>query len=148
MRNFIRHPSDIPITVREEQGEGASLYASNVSYGGLALVSEIPYLRDTILKIEIELVVPAFVAHTSVAWCQKDGRGYNIGVKFLQQGDVYAARLVEQICHIEHYKQSVYRWTGKCLSNNQAAKEWISHHAADFPGGIVIERRKVRCGKF
>jgi hypothetical protein len=147
MRNYIRHPSDIPIAIREKQGEETPLYASNISYGGLALVSDTPYLRGKILTLEIELVEPAFITHTRVAWCQKDGRCYHIGVEFMSQEDVYAVRLVEQICHIEQYKKNVYRWTGKRISNNQAAKEWIGRHAADFPGGMTIQKHRTRSGK-
>jgi hypothetical protein len=41
--------------------------------------------------------------------------------------------MVEQICHIEHYKREVAEREGRELSGQQAAKEWIAKYAASFP---------------
>ena len=38
-----------------------------------------------------------------------------------------------QLCHIEHYKQMVLRTQGRSLSGQQAALEWISKFAEQFP---------------
>ena len=145
MRSFIRHPSDIPIAIQQQHGDTVPLHLSNISHGGLALISDTPYRRDTILRVEIDLVEPAFTAQVRVAWCHSNGSQYSIGVTFLEQDDSYTARMVEQVCHIEQYKQDVYRRTGKRISNNQAAAEWISRHAADFPNSA--EKRNARGGK-
>jgi hypothetical protein len=41
--------------------------------------------------------------------------------------------MVEQICHIEDYRQSVCRVEGRQLSAEEAAVEWIAQYAAQFP---------------
>jgi hypothetical protein len=41
--------------------------------------------------------------------------------------------MIEQICHIEHYRQEVLRVEGRKLSSKEAASEWISKYARDFP---------------
>ena len=41
--------------------------------------------------------------------------------------------MIEQICHIEHYRAEVEGKEGRELSSQEAAKEWISSYAGDFP---------------
>ena len=41
--------------------------------------------------------------------------------------------MIEQICHIEHYRKEVARVEGRELSTQEAASEWISRYASDFP---------------
>ena len=72
-------------------------------------------------------------AQARVAWC-KDRRGYyEVGVEFLAEDDMFRARMVEQVCHIEHYRKAVKAKEGRRLSREEAALEWIAKHAADFP---------------
>ncbi|WP_300318347.1 hypothetical protein [Accumulibacter sp.] len=41
--------------------------------------------------------------------------------------------MVEQIQHIEHYRQEVLLVEGRTLDGDSAALEWISRYAALFP---------------
>jgi hypothetical protein len=41
--------------------------------------------------------------------------------------------MVEQVCHIEHYKNEVKRREGREISGEQAANEWIAKFAGNFP---------------
>lgn len=135
MRTFIRHPSDIPIQVRTDNtpdGE-QDLQLQDISHGGLAIVSDRKYKPGTRLSVEINLVEPPFRAHVVVAWCRERREGWLLGVEFTQQNDEYTARMVEQVCYIEHYKKEVYACSGRKLSNNEAAAEWIARNAASFP---------------
>jgi hypothetical protein len=43
------------------------------------------------------------------------------------------ARMVEQVCHIENYKKVVYQAEGRLLTAEEAAMEWISKYASQFP---------------
>ncbi len=133
MRSYIRHPADIPIAIRQTRGEATPLQLANISQGGLSLVSQRPWPQGTVLNVCIDLVEPTFCADVCVAWCRHHGDHYRIGVRFLDPDDVFTARMVEQVCHIEQYKREVQRRTGRRISSNQAAREWISRHAADFP---------------
>ncbi len=45
----------------------------------------------------------------------------------------FATRMVEQIQHIEHYRQEVLLVEGRTLDGDSAALEWISRYAALFP---------------
>ena len=41
--------------------------------------------------------------------------------------------MIEQVCHIEHYRKEVMLREGRELSAQEAAREWISKYAGDFP---------------
>jgi hypothetical protein len=41
--------------------------------------------------------------------------------------------MVEQVCHIEEYKQAMLRIEQRKLTSQQAAREWIDKYAAQFP---------------
>jgi hypothetical protein len=41
--------------------------------------------------------------------------------------------MVEQICHIERYRNDVAQREGRQLTAEEAALEWISRYASSFP---------------
>ena len=69
----------------------------------------------------------------NVSWCNPVGSGYEVGVEFEKSQDVYRLRMIEQICHIEHYRKEVERVEGRKLSAQEAANEWIAKYAGEFP---------------
>lgn len=138
MRNFIRHPSNIPIDfhVKEvsEYSADGNEYLKNVSFGGLSFSSKYNLNAGAVINIEIPLIKPVFQAMGRVLWCRNDKDRFEIGVEFLDKDDLFRARMVEQICHIEQYKQKVLQTEGRNLSGEQAAQEWIKKFAPRFPG--------------
>ena len=54
-------------------------------------------------------------------------------MSFIDAQDAFSARMVEQVCHIDDYRKSVRRLEGRELDAEEAAAEWISRHAAEFP---------------
>ena len=132
-RNFIRHPSDIPIGVKVENmivPREESL--CDVSTGGLSFFSSDDFAVNTVLNIKIQLVNPVFEARARVAWCNKSGNCFEIGVEFMQTKDAFRIRMVEQICHIEHYKKEIRQKEGRSLNGKEAALEWIDKYAGTF----------------
>lgn len=135
MRSFIRHPSNIPIDFQlEELVTEGSDYLKNVSEGGLAFRSTVTLEPGTTIRIKIPLVSPVFQAIGKVTWCHPQGDIFEIGIQFLDEDDSYRARMIEQICHIEQYKQEALNKDGRKLSGEQAAVEWIQKYAKSFPG--------------
>jgi Tfp pilus assembly protein PilZ len=133
-RSFIRHPSDIPIDFQLEEllTEGTD-YLKNISHGGLAFCSKIKLKPGAIIRVKIPLVKPVFQAIGKVTWCKPENEQYEIGIQFLDEDDVFRARMVEQICHIEQYKQAVLEKEGRTLTGEEAAAEWIAQYATSFP---------------
>jgi hypothetical protein len=86
------------------------------------------------VHICIPYVQPAFEADARVAWCEpSEIDGYELGVTFLDAEVAFLARMVEQVCHIEDYRQSVGRIEGRQLTAEEAATEWIERYAGEFP---------------
>jgi len=135
MRQFIRHPVDVPIEVRTDDGGPLSeFHTHDISAGGLAFQSGVAVSPGAKIGIRIPYVQPAFEARARVVWCHPhQGRGYELGVSFLDAEDAFHARMVEQVCHIEDYRKAVLRTEGRELSAEQAAVEWIEKYAEAFP---------------
>ena len=134
MREYIRHPADIPIEFQQDSPSlSRNETMANISQGGLAFHAHTALAVGTVIQIRIALRQPAYQARARVAWCHPNSTGFDVGVELLDADDVFRARMVEQLCHIEHYKQMVLRTQGRRLSGQQAALEWISKFAEQFP---------------
>jgi len=135
MRQFIRHPVDVPVEIgTAASGPPSAVHTHDISVGGLAIRSRVAVAPGAGVDIRIAFVQPVFKAHARVAWCHPhEEEGFELGVTFLDAEDAFLARMVEQICHIEDYRQSVSRLEGRQLTAEEAAVEWIAEHAAQFP---------------
>lgn len=135
MLRYIRHPVEIPIEVRVHGTPSRRTHRTvNLNKYGMALLSDHHFEAGAIVEIRIPLVYPPFMTRARVAWCKPSNSSYELGVEFLSQDDAFSARMVEQVCHIEDYRNSVRRNEGRLLSSEEAAQEWIIKHAAEFPG--------------
>ncbi|MBW8830241.1 MAG: PilZ domain-containing protein [Burkholderiales bacterium] len=135
MRQFIRHPVDVPVEIGiAAMGPPSAVHTHDISMGGLALRSRVAVAPGADVAIRIGFVQPTFEARARVAWCRPhEEDGFELGVTFLDTQDAFLARMVEQVCHIEDYRQSVRRLEGRELSAEEAAVEWIDQYAAQFP---------------
>ncbi|WP_369602533.1 PilZ domain-containing protein [Hahella sp. SMD15-11] len=133
MRSFIRHPTDIPVRLRCSDAEPDELPLRNISFGGVCCMSDKPYKAGTSLTLTIRHVDPPFECPVRVVWCRPRSSGqFELGLEFLSEQDAYAARMVEQVCHIEHYRKQVAVNEGRMLTPEQAAAEWIRKYAGTF----------------
>ena len=132
MRSFIRHPTDIPIEIRFGDQSCKREPLRNVSSGGLCFQHPEAVPIGGIIIVRIALTAPPFEACCRVAWCQADVGAWQVGVEFLDQDDLFRLRMVEQICHIEHYRTTVRANQGRALSSHEAAIEWIEQYAEAF----------------
>ena len=134
MRAYIRHPADMPIEfspVSDEQLEKA--LTQDVSLGGLSFSSKTRLIVGSMVKVRIPIVEPPFEAEAKVIWCLSRPDRYEAGIEFKTKQDAFSARMVEQVCHIEHYRKGVQEVEGRNLACEHAAKEWIGKFAQDFP---------------
>jgi hypothetical protein len=132
-RKFIRHPSDIPIEVDLESVVASRReYLQNISAGGLCFSSRVRLAPGTLIHVRIPLVRPTFECDGRVVWCEERETHYDVGAQFVQSSE-FRLRMVEQVCHIEHYKREVLVKDGRRLTSEEAAMEWIAKYAADFP---------------
>jgi hypothetical protein len=134
MASYIEHPDDIPIEFRLEDLMDAS--CAGAAYGGLAFRSDAPLQSGQTIRIRIALAGPVFEAPARVSWLLPSEDCFVVGIDFLDQEDYFRARMVEQLCHIEHYKRSVREHEGRILSGEEAAMEWIRRFAGQFPNCV------------
>ncbi|MCP4492252.1 MAG: PilZ domain-containing protein [Gammaproteobacteria bacterium] len=135
-RKYIRHPADVPIYVLSdlvEDEDESEETLTNISLGGLSFISS--QALDVLHKVRvcIPLIKQSNYLEGRIVWCEKVESGYEIGLQFDRSNEVFRLRMIEQICHIEHYRKDVEHREGRKLSNEEAAKEWISLYAGDFP---------------
>ncbi len=134
MRLFIRHPAEIPIQVSQSDHRTRThARARNLSLGGLTFNSRSESQPGSIVNVEIPFVSPVFKTQARVVWCKASNGAFELGVEFLNAEDAFRARMVEQVCHIEHYRAEVKLSEGRELGFEEAAKEWINMHASQFP---------------
>ena len=142
MRSYIRHPSGMPINVRlDKAGNDCPENLNNIGYGGLSFTSKAPLEPGAMIFLTLPITHGEVESRGRVAWCHQIDTGYEVGVEFMDAGDFYTVRMVEQVCHIEHYKEEALAQQGRELSCQQAAEEWIEKYAADFPNPVVDQHQ-------
>ncbi len=135
MRRFVRHPTDIPIDISVicvGQHEDIHCAMTDVSQGGLSCLVDHAVSVGSFVDVCIHSVSPEYHGQGQVVWCHSENDQYEIGVKFASTNEAFKARMVQQVCQIEHYKNIIYEREGRLLDGNQAAAEWIAKCAADF----------------
>lgn len=134
MRRYIRHPTDIPIKLEfkgfSERQQGN---LNNVSWGGLSFQSKTKIVVGVSVVVQIPIISDVYKSIGCVVWCRKSGEHYDVGIQITEKNQVYRTRMIEQLCHIEHYKREVLKNEGRSLSSEEAAQEWIDKHAQNFP---------------
>jgi hypothetical protein len=137
MRAYIRHPADVPIEFSPvadvAELESVKSVTQDISVGGLSFSSNQRLSVGSIVKITIPIVEPPFEAEAKVIWCLSRPDRFEAGIEFTSEQDAYTARMVEQVCHIEHYRMWVQEVEGRTLDGEHAAEEWIGKFAQDFP---------------
>jgi hypothetical protein len=133
MRHFLRHPSDMPVElVLRKQAFVPKQRLNNISLGGVACNSSRAFRRGTAVELRIPLFGEQARYPGLVAWCRKQEGDYLVGIAFVDEDTLFRARMVEQVCQIEHYRQKRERVLGCSLPIETVAQEWITQHAADF----------------
>jgi hypothetical protein len=131
-RRFIRHLSDLPLSVVVEGLPGLlPPRLKDVSAEGISFLYDHEITPGTVIHISIGSVQPPFESDGRVVWCSKQGDDFQMGIEFLNVDKTFHARMVEQVCHIEYYRKEVMACEGRQLTSEEAAKEWISKYASN-----------------
>ena len=126
----------MPIQVildRVEDDDEGDETLTNISLGGLSFISKQALNVFQRVRVCVPLIKEDNFVEGRVIWCEKARNGYEVGLEFDSSKEVFRLRMIEQICHIEHYRKEIEREEGRKLSTEEAAKEWISQYAGDFP---------------
>lgn len=136
-REYIRHTVGVPLEIRALRGAELRAETSNVSFGGLAFVAERCPEAGEIIELRIPTVEPPFEARARVAWCRREEESYLVGVEFLDSSDAFQARMVQQVCSIERFREEIAAKEGRDLTTQEAAAEWIQKYAGRFPDAEI-----------
>lgn len=131
MRQYLRHPSQMPVELTAQQ-RSTRQKLDNISLGGVACNSPRHFSRG--LWVELSVPLLGEQAHYAgiVAWCHKQAGDYLVGIAFTDEDNRFRARMVEQICQIECYRLQREAEAGHSLPLEEIAREWIASHAAEF----------------
>ena len=133
MRRFLRHPSDMPVElVLRKQVSIPKQRLHDISLGGVACNCSRSFRRGTAIEMRIPLLGDQARYPGVVAWCHKLPDDYLVGISFVDEDTLFRARMVEQVCQIEHYRHQRELELGKPLAVEAMACEWIAEHAAEF----------------
>jgi len=132
-REFVRHPTCIPIEVRLLSGSRSEVRILDISMGGLAFVYHWPISVGTEIAIRVPGLAEYLELLGRVVRCQSESPHWMVGMAFEHREDVFRMRMVEQICHIEAYRQQMLREKGRRMTSDEASLEWLAANAAHFP---------------
>ncbi len=136
-RKYMRHPTEVPIEVVQEQGLSRSMKTlHDISYGGLCFDSQTRLRKDFMVRIRMQLSDSVFEVLGQVVWCRKKAGSFEVGITFTGEDEANSVRMVEQICQIEKYRHQILKNEGRKLSSQEAAFEWIKKYAAGFPAVV------------
>ncbi|WP_448680158.1 PilZ domain-containing protein [Pseudomonas nicosulfuronedens] len=134
MRQFLRHPCDLPVElVIRKQTFLPRQRLHNISLGGVACNSPRGFRRGTSIELRIPLLGDAARYVGVIAWSRKQTSDYRVGIAFIDEDTLFRARMIEQVCQIEHYRRQHAQTDGSESPGEDLALEWIAHNAADFP---------------
>ncbi len=141
-RDFLRHTINVPLEVHRV-GETATTreQSVNVSFGGLAFLSETCPQTGEVLRLRIPTVDPPFEGQARVAWCRPESGRFLVGVQFMDSTIAFQSRMVQQVCSIENYRNEIEEREGRSLTTQEAAAEWIEKFGGRFP-----DSQRVRSG--
>lgn len=138
MRHFLRHPSDMPVElVQRRHAFLPRQRLNNISLGGVACNSSKGFRKGTAVELRIPLLGEQARYPGVVAWCRKQAEDYLVGIAFIDEDTLFRARMVEQVCQIEHYRHQRERELGEDLPVEAVAREWIALHAEEFSGASM-----------
>ena len=139
MHTYLRHPSDMPVELRLRRLPPISRQQlCNISLGGLACNSSRRFRRGSAVELRIPALGEQARYRGVVAWCRRQADAFLVGIAFLDEDTLFRARMVEQICQIEHYRREQEQLRGQPLDSESMAHEWITRHAAEFARASFI----------
>ncbi len=134
MREYIRHPSTIPIWFSlGDPDESKRVKLRDISEGGLCFFAGDNIQSGVPINIQIPLQESVFSADGTVIWSCRVNQQYMVGVVFDNPDTEFSVRMIEQVCHIEEYRARLEQDEGRSISSEEAAREWIARFAKDFP---------------
>jgi len=132
--NFIKHPDDQPISLRRLKEPAYNFNAQRYRIaGGVRFSVKESVKPGTFIEIETSIQGRMVSFQGRVIWIKElSDQSKQLGLVFDNAEEAYRARMIEQLCHIEHYLRS-QNAEGRTLNARHAANEWINQFSPHFP---------------
>lgn len=130
-RPFIDHPPQIPLHYHAVAGAAPDKRGAagiGIRFAGHRAVN-----CGCVLEVCIALNGEVHRFRGIVAAIARERSSYNICLWIRGKRQAFAARMAEQLCHIEGYRHMRTQQKGYDMGADEAALEWIERFAADFP---------------
>ncbi len=132
---YIDHPHGIPLQLKEALTPPPDSHATSPPTDLATIRCRWPraLIPGSQVVLSIPSLKPEFSQRVQVRWCKPSGSCYEVGLDALTPAGAFRLRMLEQLCHIHQYQTDMQRRHGRSLDTEQAAREWISLYAAEFP---------------
>ncbi|MDH3451762.1 MAG: PilZ domain-containing protein [Gammaproteobacteria bacterium] len=130
---FIQHPDAVAARLcitSDHDSLGMDLIAHG--QGGVCVPSQLGYQPGTPLQVRVCVSDRELRYHGLVLWRRARRQAFELGLGFATDDAAFRARMVEQLCHIEAYRQRAVA-AGRMLDFEGAAREWIARYSSGFP---------------
>jgi len=132
--NFIKHPDDQPISLKclKQPANNFNPQRYRIS-GGVRISVKESVEPGTVIEIETRIQDRMVSFQGRVIWIKESSnQTKQLGLVFDNVEEAYRARMIEQLCHIEHYLRR-QNAEGRTLNARHAANEWINQFSPQFP---------------
>ncbi|MBV1790087.1 hypothetical protein KQ940_18685 [Marinobacterium sp. D7] len=127
--SYIRHPDNTPLSLDARPSLPPNKPPLPL---GLICNSLQELANGTLVEISSPHLAPDMRSLGQIIWCRRLGDRYQLGVAFYSSEDLYTLRMMEQLCHIEHYRH-ILDTEGQPSTLEHAAREWVEKFAEQFP---------------
>lgn len=130
---FIQHPAAVAVrlcTTSDHDSLGMDLVAHG--RGGVCVPSALGYQPGTPLQVRVSVDGSELSYRGLVLWRRSRRRAFELGLAFATADAAFRARMIEQLCHIDAYRQRALA-RGRSLDFEDAAAEWIDRYSGSFP---------------
>jgi len=112
-REFVRHPTHIPIEVQATDTVNME-YLNNVSLGGMAFDSNVYWEQGSTLIIRIPNAHSSAEFIGKVVWCQEHNKHFEVGIQFMNSvnNNTAISKMVDDVCQFEMYKNIILALLG------------------------------------
>lgn len=132
-RAFVRHPIQVPLSVRVSGGDELRSRVGDISEGGVSFSLPLALAQGSTVEVVIPVHDSRFTLTGTVAWCadSKDG-SFRIGLAFVDPGTHFKMKLAEQVLRIEDLQQTLAKERGAPVTRQEAAQIWVERYAKNF----------------
>lgn len=130
---YLRHPACVPVRLRQvPRPVAADPRRDGRPCGAIQFTVSQTVPAGATVEVAVDVAGETRRFRGNVHWVRPAGRRFVVGLRLTDPEDACRARMIEQACHVEAYRQRAIRRSGRSLGIEQAAARWIERCAERF----------------